>query len=125
MTAIASDGDDMHVALHQIAVVLLGLGLIGSLGACSSFAPEEPPVADSTFIEVLAELHLATARVQIYEDTTLTALQDSIFARYEVSRDRFEQTLTYYSEHPGAYQTLYEAMQDSLDAERTRLQGYP
>lgn len=82
-------------------------------------------MADSTFIEVLSELHLATARVQIYEDTTLTALQDSIFAHYDVPRERFEQTLAYYSEHPAAYQTLYEAMQDSLNAEQTRLRGYP
>lgn len=115
----------MRAAFRQIAIVLLGLGLMGSLGACSSFSPEEPPMADSTFIEVLTELHLAATRVQIYEDTTLTTLQDSIFAHYDVPRERFERTLAYYSKHPTTYQTLYEAMQDSLNAEQTRLQGYP
>lgn len=115
----------MRAVLHSLAVALLGLGLAVSLGACSSFAPDEPPVADSTFVNVLAELHLAAARAQLYEDTSLVALQDSIFARYDVPRERFEEALTYYSERPSAYQTIYEAMQDSLDAERTRLQGHP
>ncbi len=111
----------MRAVRHTLAAVLLGLGL----GACSSFSPEEPPVADSTFVEVLAELHLAAARVQTYGDTSLTALQDSIFARYDVPRERFDEALTYYSERPGACKAIYEAMQDSLDAEQMRLQGYP
>lgn len=114
----------MRAVIQQLGIILLCLGLGSSLGACSSFAPEEPPVADSTFIEVLAELHLAAARVQTYEDTTLTALQDSIFAHYDVSRSRFEDALVYYSERPDAYKTIYETMRDSLEAERNQ-RGYP
>lgn len=115
----------MRVVRQTIGMLLLCLGVSGSLAACSSFSPEEPPVADSTFIEVLTELHLAAARVEVYADTTLSVLQDSIFAHYGVPRGRFERALTYYSEHPTAYETIYRAMQDSLDAERMRLRGHP
>lgn len=115
----------MRVVTHAIAALLLSLGLSSSLMACSSFTPEEPPVADSTFIQVFTELHLAAARVQAYEDTSLTALHDSIFAHYGVSRTRFEQALKYYSKHPSAYVSIYNTMQDSLDAERMSSRGHP
>ena len=113
----------MRAIVHTVVVLLLGMGLSGSLVACSSFTPEEPPVADSTFIEVLSELHLAAARARMYEDTTLTALQDSIFAHYNIPRARFERALEYFSEHPSKYAPMYEAMRDSLDNERLQLRG--
>lgn len=109
-----------HVA-HVISGLLLCLGLCGALTACSSFSPQEPPLADTTLIDVLTELHLAQVRVDTYEDTTFVALRDSVFSHYGVSHTQFEHALKYYSKRPSAYVAIHEAVQDSLEAGRKRL----
>ena len=111
----------MRNATHVIGGLLLCLGLCGALTACSSFSPEEPPLADSTFVDVLTELYLAQGRVTMYEDTTVVALRDSVFSHYGVSQTQFDQALRYYSERPSAYMTIHDAVQDSLEEGRKRL----
>lgn len=106
---------------HVMGVLLLGIGACTGLTACSSFSPAEPPLADSTLVTVLTELHLAQVRVDMMQDTTLTALRDSIFSHHGVPREQFEQALRYYSERPEAYVSLYGAVRDSLDQGRKRL----
>jgi hypothetical protein len=111
----------MRNAAYMIRGLLLCLGLCGALTACSSFSPQEPPIADTTFVDMLTELHLAQVRVDIYDDTTLVALRDSVFSHYDVSQTQFERALKYYSERPSTYISIHEAVQDSLEAGRKRL----
>lgn len=111
----------MHNAAHMLRGLLLCLGLCGALTACSSFSPQEPPIADTTFIDVLTELHLAQVRADIYDDSTVVALRDSVFSHYDISQTQFERALTYYSERPSTYISIHEAVQDSLEAGRKRL----
>lgn len=110
-------------SFHRTVVggVLVSTLLSISLLACSSFAPDEPPLSDSTMVEVLTELHLAEARARTYGDTLFTALRDSVLLRYDVSTPRFEEALQYYSEHPSAYLAIHRAVEDSLETGRQRL----
>jgi hypothetical protein len=95
--------------------------LSGSLLACSSFTPSDPPLSDSTMVEVMTELHLAKARANTYGDTLYTALRDSILRQHSVSDARFDDALRYYSERPSEYLAIHRAMEDSLEAGRQRL----
>lgn len=100
------------------ARVLLVLTLLLSPLACSPFTAEEPPVADSTLVEVLIELHLAQARTEAEEAPLPPAARDSIFARHEVDVDRFHAAMDYYARHPDAYLTLYDRVLNRLSAEQ-------
>ena len=102
---------------------------------CGSPFTDAPPVADSTFVSALAELHLAEARLSAqrtegegrppYESTpdTITvplppAVRDSILARHSMSYRQLRSALDYYVRHPEQYTKLYERVVDTLSAER-------
>lgn len=95
-------------------LVLLTL-LLGALPACSSFAPEEPPVPDSTLVDVLVEMHLAEARRQLHGPIP-PAMRDSILAHYGLDSTRLQATMDHYSKHPATYKQLYGMVLDSLKA---------
>lgn len=94
--------------------VVLGLGL---LAGCSSFSSDEKPLPDSTFADVLTELHLASVR-QTTDAPYQPGLRDSIFARHDVRPSAFDATLRYYSRHPKAFESLYQSVIDTLRALR-------
>ena len=106
---------------RTIGSLLLGLALSSSLFACSSFSPDEPPLPDTTMVEMLTELHLAQARARIHEDSVFVPLRDSILLHYGVSQTRFERALRYYSDHPSAYLPIQSAVEDSLEMGRRQL----
>ncbi len=91
------------------------------LGGCSSFSPEEPPVADSTLVRVLTEFHLVAAREQIQNDSTLIDLRDSILQTYSVREAELRAAMAYYDERPGAYESIYSDVLDSLSAYQSEL----
>lgn len=101
----------LHTGRGLLGVVL-GLTL---LAGCSGFSSEEKPLPDSTFSQVLTELHLAKVR-QSREISSPPDLRDSIFAHYDVDSSAFEATLRYYSRHPKAFQSLYQSIIDTLQA---------
>lgn len=100
----------------MLAALLSGLLVSG----CSSFSPEEPPIPDSTFVRVLTEFHLASARAQTDQDS-LPGVRDSILARYGVDETHLQAAIDYYSERPAAYESLYDAVLDSLSAYESEL----
>ncbi len=93
------------------------LALAAGLPACSSMATDEPPVADSTMVEVLIELHLAAARLDLRKDLP-PAEREAILARHGLDTLRYGQVMAYYAEHPQAYVDLYSQVLDRLSAER-------
>jgi len=96
------------------SLLAVGLGL-GVLFGCSMSASEENRLPDSTFTKVVTELHLLKAR-RARTDSVPRSLRDSIFARYEVRPAAFDATLRYYSRHPEAFGSLYQAVIDTLKA---------
>ncbi len=99
--------------------VVLGLGL---LAGCSGFSSEEKPLPDSTFTQVLTELQVATVR-QSQGIAPSPSFRDSIFAHYNVDSSAFEATLRYYSRHPKAFQSLYQSIIDTLQAQQYSNRG--
>lgn len=97
---------------------LLGLCSLGT-SACSWISEKEPPLPDSTFHRMLVEIHLLTARTQ-QGPPPPRGVHDSLFARYDVSRDEFETTLQYYSDRPREFEELYGTVIDSLNALENR-----
>lgn len=97
-------------------ILLLGLLV---LPACSAFTSDEPPLSDSTMVEVLIELHLVNARLDLQYDLP-PAVRDSILFKYGLDAQRFEDLIAYYADHPEAYAALYTTMLDRLSDERLR-----
>ena len=75
------------------------------------------PVADSTMIDVLIELHLAEARVEMLHKDQI-AVKDSILRHYGLSREAFEANMAFYKAHPDAFHKLYSEALDKLSDER-------
>jgi len=94
----------------------LVLGLL-TLSACSAFTSDEPPISDSTLVEVLIELHLVSARLELQYDHQ-PAARDSILFIYGLDAQRFEDIMAYYADHPEAYSAIYTTMLDRISAER-------
>lgn len=90
------------------------------LSACSSLISDVPPVADSTMVNVLVELHLANARTELQSDL-VPALRDSILADNGLDTLRFRTALDYYVEHPEDYLKIYSSVLDQLSAEQSTL----
>lgn len=116
--------------------------LLVLLAACGSPFTDPPPVADSTLISALAELHLAEARLDLQRQGRLgterppastrpdtasiplpPALRDSILARHGLSYRQLRAALTYYSKHPEQYTELYSRVVDTLNAENSALRA--
>jgi len=108
--------------LSRSGLSLLAASVLAAplLSACSAFSPEQPPVADSTMVQVLTDMHLAAERMNLAASPP-AGLRDSIFTRHRVSPREYEAAMTYYSQHPEAYETLYNAVIDSLSALRSSL----
>jgi len=101
---------------RPVAACLLALGLgLALLGGCSGVSSNERPLPDSTFTQVLTEIHLQTAR-HARETPVPPGLRDSIFARYDVRPAAFEATVRYYSRRPQAFDQLYQSVVDTLKA---------
>ena len=98
------------------------LALLLALPACTDLPTEAPPVADSTMVEVLLEMHLAQARAERYGDVSGELLQD-VLARHGLGRAEFDEALRYYADHPQQYVDVYDAVLDRLNAERSEIES--
>lgn len=100
-----------HWALF-VCVILVGAGLVSG---CTRFSSDSQPIADSTFVRVLTELHVTTARHNA-DAPTPRGLRDSVFARYGVRPADFDSTLKYYSRRPEEFKKLYGPIIDTLES---------
>ena len=95
------------------------LAALLTLSACSAITSEAPPIADSTMVEVLIELHLAEARLDLQYDL-VPAVRDSILFKHGLDEPRFLAILDYYADHPEEYSALYTTVLDRISDERLR-----
>lgn len=86
-------------------------------GGCSAVTSDEPPLSDSTLVQVLLELHLARARTEVVRDVSPT-LRDSILFHYGLDSTSFEAALSYYIDRPEEYKALYTQVLDQINEER-------
>ncbi|HHP7237190.1 DUF4296 domain-containing protein [Longibacter sp.] len=106
-----------------LALAVAGLVLVLSSGC--SVDDAEGPVADSTMVPLLIDLHLFRARSTFRNRPELSdsifAARDSIFARRGVSRTQMEEMMNVYARNPERYTDLYTTVIDSLNALRVTL----
>jgi hypothetical protein len=106
-----------------LALAVAGLALILSSGCSGDSA--EGPVADSTMVPLLIDLHLFRARSTFRERRELSdsifVARDSIFARRGVSREQMQEMMNVYARNPERYTDLYTTVIDSLNALRVSL----
>ena len=100
----------MRISLFLVVLFLPWAG-------CSSPLADQPPISDSTYVELMIDLHLATGRSQILQDTTLS-IRDSIFAKYGIDSTQFEAIGAYYARNPSQYLDTYDTILDKLSSER-------
>lgn len=91
------------------------LALVGLLltAGCSPGDPAAPPPADSTFVDVLVDLHLAHARAG-YTGEPSDSLRIAALERHGLDTLAFRRALAYYAAHPEAYLPLYDEALDRL-----------
>lgn len=100
----------------SLRLLLLLLLLTG----CSQ-ASQDAPVADSTLVDVLVELHLLEGRRYVLGDSARVPSADSIYARYEVTEGAVEDRLADLRTRPDSFETLYGNVLDRLARERSEL----
>ncbi len=91
-----------------------------SIGGCGS--DRSKPVADSTMIDVLIEMHVLNARIHV-TDRPMEGARDSIFHRYGIDSSAFVRAMDYYARHPDQYAEVYGRVVDELAAERAPING--
>ncbi len=101
----------------RIRLTLAAVLLATTLPACSSFSTPEPPVADSTLVEVLIDLQLASARSDLYHDLS-PGMRDSVLTRHGLTEADFEAAMRYYSERPEAFVEIYTTVLNRINEER-------
>ena len=106
---------------RPILCLALAVGVAFVLVACGR---DGPPVERETFSRVLVELHLTRAR-SVVLDSIPPQLRDSVFARYGVEEQGFEETLSYYARRPEVLESIYDGVIDTLSALQGRLQRGP
>lgn len=88
---------------HVSTAVLLLLVLTTS--ACTD--RRERPIADSVFVEILTDLHLAEAQVTM-EGAPAGPLRDSVLMRHGATETELDATFEFYARDPDAYLELYD-----------------
>jgi len=96
--------------------VLVTLAVTMSLG-CEAPAEAERTLPDSTLIEVLVDLHLAGARLQVTPDAPI-GLRDSVLALHGLDSTSFLEAMAWYESHPDEYVAVYGTVLDRLSAGR-------
>lgn len=96
-------------------LVALLLGGASLLSACSSFSSGDSQIPDSTFSQVLVELHILSARHRRGLEPP-KGLRDSVFTHYGVDSTAFRETLQYYARSPDKLEPLYDRVIDTLRA---------
>lgn len=107
----------MRLPRWVIALICL---IVPAIAGCGS--DRSKPVADSTMVDVLVEMHILNARIQITDRPVVGAL-DSIYYRYGIDSTAFTRAMAYYAEYPDEYAEVYSRVVDELASERAPISG--
>jgi len=108
-----------HDPPAPFVIAVLTAMLIGS--SCGPEASEIVLVPDSVLVEVLVDLHLSRARVDLGFSREDPEVLDSVLTAHDVARHRFTESLDYYSDHPEEYFQIYNRVIEVLAIENTGL----
>jgi hypothetical protein len=80
----------------------------------------EPPLADSTMVEVMIDLHLAVARAEVTQQVP-AGIRDSILTTHGADSAAYARTIWHYAQNPEKYEQIYGQVLDRLNSERIPL----
>lgn len=100
-----------------ISVIPLLL-LVSFLGCADP--SEEPPLTDSTMVEVMIDLHLAVARAEVTQQVP-AGIRDSILTTHGVDSSAYARMIWHYAQNPEKYEQIYGEVLDRLNSERIPL----
>ena len=89
------------------------------LAACGSLTEPDPPVPDSTVVDVLTDLHLLDARSGEMGDVP-PGTREALLAAHGLDSTRFDRALLFYADHPERYFAVYDSVVSRLSEERAR-----
>lgn len=105
-------------------VILVLVSLIGCAG------PEEQPPSDliprDRFVQVLADVHVIEARIShemVVDQRTDSPAQryyDEMYAERAITKEEYEKTYTWYTEHPEMMKALYDEVLQELGRRKER-----
>ncbi|MCB0719783.1 MAG: DUF4296 domain-containing protein [Bacteroidetes bacterium] len=100
---------------HWFAGSAVIAGIIAS--GCSGFGGSEQGMSDSTFVEVLVDLHLAQARLDQGLQTDST-LRSTVLQKHKVSEERLDAKVQSLIDDRERYLDLYGKVIDRLSEEQ-------
>lgn len=106
-----------------IPSALIFLWALLAAGGCRYSVSSPGLLPDSTLVNVLADLHLAASRAEIYGEPSWD-WHDSVMTAYGVDSTRLRRTLLKHAEQPERFIHLYSAVLDRLN-ERWNSRGLP
>ena len=117
-----------------LCLALLLMAATALLTGCGVLSEDDAPVSDSIMVDVLVDLHLASARQarraasdSLAADSATTPAGSvdgpapapaSVLAAHNLDRSAYEEAVAYYVDHPAAYGKLYDAVIERLSIER-------
>ncbi len=114
-----SDIDCLKKQLSRIGIYSALAINAFQFSACSNqdISDVAPPLSDSIMVQIIVELHLAEAKVELLKEDQLN-FRDSILTHYKVSLEEFEANMAFYRENPDAYHKIYSTALDKMSDER-------
>ena len=98
--------------------------------ACSSpkeGIPEEI-LSEKELLAILKEVHLAEANFELLKTNSKELAQNTllnnyhkIYSKYNIDKNKFQETLEYYANHPDKLEAIYSKVLEDIKKERSML----
>lgn len=110
---------------------LVWLFLLASLFSCSKEGKEEAPLTRDQMVSLMMDVYLAEARttlLPIHRDSAYRLFlpyQDSLLRRHGIADSTLKKAYGYYLRHPAAFESIYDAIIDSLSLREQKMRENP
>jgi len=104
----------------MIRIFLLSLLLF----ACAEQTDQpEDLISEDLYIDLLVELRvLQTYQYTFFDSTTTTSYLDSLYKKYDISKERLERSISYYEKEPDEQHQRKLLVEKRLEAELEKLE---
>ena len=110
--------------LKKIYLIIIVFLIVIPL-SCKNSHKNKYLIPEKTLINLLTDIHLADATTFVARELQSTSVYDTlsyslyIFDKYNVTRQQFDSTLSYYSANPATLEKIYEKVVNNL----SRIEG--
>ena len=114
--------------VYKVRYLIFLIILLFLFGSCNTSVIRTPKpknlISQSVMAEVLADVHIAEANIQISnsEDDsihqTYSNYYNAVFEKHHISRETFIQSMDYYFKNPELLQNIYDNVTEILSTKR-------